>query len=353
MKELWEYKLDILYYGIRIGDACYKKLKKDSEGKITHENYITTNGLFIVLDDSVYVNARIDEKSPYIVDEEDNKTTLKYNNQYICYVVIKQSPEFYMNSYSISSGRKITDLVNIHGDRIRIQPIRGCANGCTFCDLNKMKYELMPLKELDEACNYVMNNTSFKHILISGGTPRNIQMDYDYLNDVYKYFGEKYGKEYSIDVMLVPRGLTTDQEDYVGFLKKLKEWNISGIYANIELYNDLERRKHIPQKEDIGKAKYMEFLKKAVKVFGKGNVKSCIIVGLEDIKDSLKAVDELSNIGCIPILSPFIPNDNNSSYPTPEFMKEILIKANDIVKNNNIELGPICDMCKHNTIHFK
>ncbi|MCI8460499.1 MAG: hypothetical protein HFE81_03805, partial [Bacilli bacterium] len=56
-KELFEYKLDLLYYGISIDRECYNSLKKGNKNQINNEDYITTRGLMIVLNSSVYVNA--------------------------------------------------------------------------------------------------------------------------------------------------------------------------------------------------------------------------------------------------------------------------------------------------------
>ena len=201
-----------------------------------------------------------------------------------------------------------------------------------------------------------MNNVGFRHVLISGGSPLNRNEEYKYLNDVYEFFGKKYGNKFPIDIMLVPRGLNIDSNNYEGyeiFLKKLKEWNISGLSINLELYNDDYRKKYIPQKDFVGKEKYFKFIELAVKIFGKGNVRSCIIIGLEDIQDSLKAVEELCKIDCMPVLSPYIPNDDETFLPKPEFMKEVLLKSKEIADKYNVELGPICDSCKHNTIHFR
>lgn len=356
MKNLWEYKLDLLFYGIKINQNSYEVLKKDKDGKVNNEDYITTKGLFIILNNNLYVNAEIKSNSPYSIDIEGHEFILKHNEEKICCANIIQPPDFALNATTLPNGKLITDLVNLHGDRIRIQPIQGCANRCRFCDLNRLKYYLNPIKDLDDAFIYAKENVGFRHILISGGSPLNNQTDFDYLNDVYRYFGEKYGKDFPIDVMLVPRGLNIDdnsEEAYEEFLRKLKEWNISGLSINLELYNDLYRKKYIPQKDIVGKENYFRFIKLAVKIFGQRNVRSCIIIGLEDMEDSLKAVEKLSSLGCMPVLSPYIPNDEETFLPKPEFMKEILIKSKEIVDKNNIELGPICDFCKHNTIHFK
>lgn len=357
MKELWEYKLDLLYYGIQLSKKVYDLLRKSDDGKVNYDDYITTKGLFIILGNKAYVSPDIDESSPYSLEINNKyKYFLAYKGEFICYIEIIQPPAYALSNLRIKNGKLITDLVNVHGDRIRIQPIMGCANRCSFCDLNKSKYYLMPLSDLDEAYSYARATANFKHALISGGTPLNKQEDYDYLNDVYRYFGEKYGKSLDIDVMLVPRGLNVnDNSDnaYEEFLYKLKEWNISGLAINLELYNNELRKKYVPQKDLVGKENYFKFIELAVKIFGIGNVRSCIIIGLESIEDSLKAVDKLCSLGCMPVLSPYIPNDNESHKPTPEFMREVLLSAKEIADKYNMELGPKCDSCKHNTIHFR
>ena len=354
-RELWEYKLDILYRGISISKKCFDTLKKGINNQINNDDYITTKGLMIVLDNKIYVNADINEESYFQIDYEDEQYILKYNNKLICNIRIIQPPEFALMRKKLSSGELLTNLINIHGDRVRIQPIEGCAFRCAFCSLNKFNYKKYSIDILDEAFQYALNNCSFEHVLISGGTPKLNQEDYTYLNNVYQFFGKKYGDKIPIDIMLAPRGLEINDnsiEQYEIFLNKLKEWNISGLSINLELFNDEMRKKYIPNKDNIGKLNYLKFIELAVKIFGKGNVRSCIIIGLEEISDSLKAVEELSKIGCMPVLSPYIPINNTINKPRPELTKEVLLQAKKITDNYSIELGPKCNSCKHNTINF-
>lgn len=355
IKELYEYKLDLLYYGVVIDNDCIKTLRKGINNQISHNDYITTKGLMIRLNSSVYVNANINEESPYIIEISHRQYILKYHNNFICNVTIFQPPDYALQNTKLSNNELISDYANLHGDRIRLQPIEGCANMCKFCDLNRKKYKQHSIKYLDEAFQYVLKNNGFRHVLISGGSPRNRDEDYNYLNNVYEFFGKKYGKIFPIDIMLVPRGLnvtSNNPKGYEEFLKKLKEWNISGLSVNLELYNDYFRKKYIPKKDYIRKENYINFIKLALEIFGKNNVRSCIIIGLESINDSLKAVEELCKIGCMPVLSPYIPNDTETSLPKPEVMKEVLLKSKEIADKYNIELGPLCASCKHNTIHF-
>lgn len=95
---------------------------------------------------------------------------------------------------------------------------------------------------------------------------------------------------------LSPRGYNINDisdESYEKYLKQLKKWNISGLSINLELYSDEKRKKYILQKDNKGKENYFRFIKLAVSISGKGNVRSCIIIGLEEIEDSLKAVERI------------------------------------------------------------
>lgn len=54
----------------------------------------------------------------------------------------------------------------------------------------------------------------------------------------------------------------------------------------------------------------------------------------------------------MPVLSPYIPNNPQTSLPKPEFMKKVLLKSKTIADKYNVELVPLCKSCKHNTISF-
>lgn len=352
---MYKYKLDIFFFGVSLSDECYESLKKDNNGNVNFNDYITTKGLYISLNNEIHVNANINNNSKYKIDYQDLKYKLFKNGKYVCDVYIIQPPDFALYNKTISNGKLVSRLVNLHGDRIRIQPIEGCSNKCSFCSLCKKGYELFTIDELDEAFNIALEERKFRHILISGGTPKYIDSDFAFILNVYKFFGEKYGDIYPIDVMLVPRGIKLDmntKDDYMEFLELLKSFKIKGIYANLELYNDEYRRKFISEKDAVGKKNYIEFLECAIKVFGKGNVKSCIIVGLEPLEDTLRGVELIAKLGCMPVLSPY-ESMNNERRISVELMAKVLLESSKIVEKYNTELGPKCDMCKHNTIHFK
>lgn len=70
------------------------------------------------------------------------------------------------------------------------------------------------MDNLDQAVQVALRdpNNQPRHILISGGTPREEEGSYEYLNEVYCFFPRKYA-EYEFDIMLSPRGRYTGQSN--------------------------------------------------------------------------------------------------------------------------------------------
>ena len=151
-KELYEYKLDLLYYGIKIDDECFKRLiKGNNNNNVCFDDYITTRGLMLCLDSKIYVSTDIKEESPYIISFINDDYFLRKGDLYICNIDILQPPEFALYEARLISGDFVTNYVNVHGDRLRLQPIEGCAFLCKFCNLNQKKYLLHRIDDLEEA----------------------------------------------------------------------------------------------------------------------------------------------------------------------------------------------------------
>jgi len=172
--------------------------------------------------------------------------------------------EYGLNKEKLNNGHLISEYVNTHADRVRIQPIGGCANNCKFCSINKDKYIKKNIDLLDKCFNIALKDKNVKHALIAGGSPKEIEEDYQYLTDVYTHFGTKYNS-FKIDIMMTPRGFKSanDIDDYENYIKYLKAIGINGLSINIELYNEEYREKYIPAKNNISLDNYMDFIKKA------------------------------------------------------------------------------------------
>ena len=341
-------KIDLLVNGVQLAPNTKDFLINNYGKKFYNDDYVTTSGVMIEIDENTYVTSHISDNSNYIINLSDNKFLLFFNNVFISEIKIWEPCDYMVNVKENKYG-PITKYVNSHFDRSRINPISGCNNHCAFCSMNEIPYRKNTIEQLDLALEESLKDERITHVLISGGSPK--EQDLEYLTEVYEYFAQKY-KNYKIDVMMTPRGFTsyTDTSQYEEYLKHLKKIGVAGLSINIELFNDEICEKYCREKFKIGKQNYLLFLKLASKIFGTTNVRSGLIVGLEPMQDTLDAVEEICKCGCMPMLSPYIPYKGIGDFPTAEFLIETLEKTNEILSKYNISLAPLCKMCKHNTI---
>lgn len=361
MMEYTELKIRLMQQGAVFTREARANMNHTRFGHIVYEDYATTGGVVVKMDNRIYANVPVKyENTPFLVDFKDQKFRLEMNGRMLNTLVeIMPAPGFALNNALLPDGTPVRELVMVHADRMRISPIHGCYFHCLFCTYNHQRYLEIPCGTLEQAVQTALsdNSVSPRHILISGGTPKQEEGTYQYLNEVYRYFPKKYS-DYDFDVMLSPRGLharDAGKEGYTDFLKYLYEdCGIKTLSVNLELYQDELRRRYIQDKYKIGKDNYYLFIQKAVDIFGQGNVRSSLIAGLEIIEDTLQGVQALCSLGCIPVLSAFVPGDGTDlqQHPKPdsEFLLQLVLAADDIARQHGMELGPVCRPCTHNSI---
>ena len=343
-------KIKIMAEGINISDRAIKKITNNGKNPLSIFEYPTTGGLILKIKGTdIYINASFDREifpNPSIeLDYKDNKYFLIENRSKI-FVDLISLPENILEKNK--NGILLSDLAMVHLDRLRISPIDGCSFACKFCDMNKWEYKKQNINDLIEAGKRAIDNSSFpvRHILISGGTPK--KEDWPYFDEAIRKISENFNLP--IDVMMMP----VKNLDY---LKKLKVYGIKELSINLEIFDDKLAKNLIPQKWAIGRKFYFEFFREAVKVFGRGNVRSILIVGLEPIESTLKGVEEMIKIGVSPVLSPFIPSLNTelgiTRSSSVDELLEVWEKSCEIIKKyGDIGLGPRCKPCQHNTLTF-
>ena len=359
--EYTELKIRLMQQGAIFTDRAREGMHRGRFGHIHFADYATTGGVVIVLNETVFSNVPVlYDGTPFYIDMDGTLFILKEEDRILPVSVrVIPAPAFALNNTRLEDGTPVRELVMTHADRMRISPIRGCNYHCQFCTCNNPKYMEISIEMLDQAVQVALEdpNNRPRHILISGGTPAEKPESYEYLNQVYRFFPHKY-KEYEFDVMISPRGMYRGWEDvsgYSDFLKYLhEECGITTMSVNLELYNERMRKEYIPEKYDIGRDRYLDFIRKAVAVFGEGKIRSSLVVGLEEKKDTLEGVRALAACGCIPVLSAFVPAQDTfmARYPKPEigFLFEVVHEAAEIARGYNTVLGPLCRPCTHNSL---
>lgn len=346
--EIYKLKIELLTNGVLVSDEVKQFLEKEYGHKYYNDDYVTTTGLMLELDNEIYVTSNMNEKSNYKLQLQDDHLVLAIEDR-IYNVKVWKPTHLMANKIGDQVGVS-TEFVNVHFDRARLNPILGCNNHCAFCSMNEDKYKKNSIEELDAALIEALNDPTITHILISGGSPKS--EDLEYLTKVYEYFCKKYSMDYNIDVMMTPRGFTScdDDKQYEEYLRHLKKIGVKGLAINIELFNDQICAKYCKEKFKIGKEKYLKFLKLSGEIFGTENVRSGLIVGLEGIEDTLEAVEEICKCGVMPMLSPYIKYKDIGVTPSSELLIEVLERTQAILDKYNLPLAPLCKKCKHNTL---
>jgi hypothetical protein len=216
--------------------------------------------------------------------------------------------------------------------------------------MHRLEYKKFPLERILEAIDVALEDKNIKpkHLLISGGSP--IVADREYLDMVYKettiYLKKK---NIPADIMLAPR-------KEKGFLGELKNYGVNALAINLEIYNEKIAKELNPQKAAISRDFYFDFIERAVEVFGRGKVRSLLIVGLEPLGETLRGVEALARIGCDPVLSPFIPGEktllSNITPPSIEDLENVYSASKAIADKYGVKIGPRCIPCQHNTLAF-
>lgn len=339
-------KAKLLEKGIKVTPSAKKVLDKQSDIWLM-DDYITCSGITLQYEDE-YATIGVEEDSTYELIAKRGKLYITDGTDDKVETIVITPPD-YMRDEMIIDGKKITVYVNTYTDRTRLQLMSGCSNNCKFCNAVEFKYELNSIKGMEEALEVALEQSDTRHLLISSGSVW--EQDLETITDMYDHFTKKY-KHLDIDIMMTPRGFTsyTDNTQYEGYIKHLKEIGVHGLSINMELNHPDYLKKFCPEKYAIGQENYLKFLETAVKIFGQDKVRSLLIVGIEPLEETLKGVEKLAKIGVNPVLSPLFPYGEANFPPKADLFIEAKEKSEEICKKYNVKMGPLCKPCSHNVL---
>lgn len=138
-------------------------------------------------------------------------------------------------------------------------------------------------------------------------------------------------------------------------LKELYDSGVNEIGINIEIWDRKIAKRIMPGKAETALDDYLEVLKYCRNLWSeRGAVRSILLVGLEPIQNTLEAVRRLSELGVMPILSPFrpVPGTELENYPSVDQVQQLTVwnQAKKICEEFDVPLGPTCIGCQNNTI---
>lgn len=278
--------------------------------------------------------------TPYSLVVEDDKPVLYDEKTRIGEITfIKGNP---VSNQLLPTGEKVRDITNIttqgslHVMYSNECSLKDLGEDCLFCAFNERakdgtvsKVLLKSPRQVADAYHIARQAGVANHFRITGGfVPERRELEY-YL-DVADAIKEKYSSFYGCAVVGAPADLNV--------IPKYKEAGFSNISTNIEVWDKNIFAALCPGKEkrNGGWQHWIDALEYSVDVFGRGNVHSAIVGGLEPLESTLEGIEYLASKGVVCHFSAFRPEKGTAleGYRSPEAVWhwELLDKATDIFR---------------------
>ena len=152
-------KLKLMQGGINIEEGLMQNLK----GAL-YNDYITCSGVMLKIGGNHYDNKSINLDSEYLMQREYVTANINPKSKFILttddsgnFIIEDNKGCVLFDDIGISRpmlNQKEISPVAVHGDRIRVSLITGCAGDCKFCGLNKLKYCVNEFNVLKEEIDY-------------------------------------------------------------------------------------------------------------------------------------------------------------------------------------------------------
>jgi radical SAM protein (TIGR04043 family) len=125
------------------------------------------------------------------------------------------------------------------------------------------------------------------------------------------------------------------------WIKDLYEAGLNTISFNLEVYDEQCRKEICPGKSAIPRERYFEAMEYAVKLFGRNQVSSWLIIGLEPVESTIAGSDPIAAIGAIPFVSVFRPLTGteleNKLPPAVDDVVRVFKKIGEILKKYQLD----------------
>lgn len=244
-----------------------------------------------------------------VLEEEDGRLLLKRDDKNIGYLEEVPKPKFY--ALRTKDGIPYRKIALLHGaDCLASTVVQECIRynepkqRCRFCGIGvSLKsgdtIHTKTPEQLAEVAAAAKSLDSVTHVTLTSGTTDLRNKGAEYLGECAQAVKSETGLP--IHVQFEP---PEDRDIY----RRLKEKGVDNVGIHIESFDPAVRKKVTPGKASIDEETYFRAFEDAVKVFGKNQVSTYVILGLgENEEITLDQCRRAIDIGVYPFLVPIRP----------------------------------------------
>ena len=288
-------KLQLLYHGIRSGG--------DLPSPLTNPFGLVHLVLPEKLSVSVHLNTN-GKESPFTLISDGKLFYLDISGKER--VPVQWTPPLMSYQKKISSGLHVSDILTVHGDTIAVHPSRPCRFGqsglsCRYCGSSKELSQHPPFtpRDLVEAIQIVMQEKRCDIVTLSSGYVDTEDGGVEWLEKWVTVIRKHLNVLIALD--LVPP--ETDE-----WIDKTYAMGVDALYYDSDFFNPNDEPASDFEKH---KARQLDALKYAGRIFPAGAVLSHLVIGFEPLEETIASIDLLIDRGVVPVLAYFPPYDGS------------------------------------------
>lgn len=264
-------------YGDRV--APMSLLLRDGTSIVTHFSFSTAE-------------KTLNSREPYIVDVVDEKTVLVDEEQVIDEVIYWEKPKFYDKKTSF--GTPMHEVVNARPQRFSLDVNKYChfwdkpGGGCKYCGIgaNGAKYkgcanEQVNSEEIKEVMQEIVKEKGrFTGVVLTGGSILSGEELCD--DELQAYINAMQAVGTAFKTKKFPSQINSTALNERQLTRLYEETGLTSYTTDLEVFNEEIFKWVCPGKaEHISYTEWKNRLYKAVEIFGKGQVNTGIVSGVE------------------------------------------------------------------------
>jgi radical SAM protein (TIGR04043 family) len=300
---------------------------------------------FLLEDNTTLVNVALwdnKEQTDLVLGKKDGdyfNIKKKETNKSFAKAKLIKNPNYYDPQFKTSDGIEMKKIALVHGIDCLATTVYQeckhwtCGEACKFCGIQlSLEYETTTLEKTAEQISEVITQAKKEgrcsHMTLTTGT----------------YDTEDKGALKYIEVLRglkknhpdIPLHIQIEPMEDLTYITRLKEAGADTIGIHLETLDEDLRKKITPGKAKIPRELFEKNWKDSVKIFGKNQVDTFILVGFEDPpRISLQKLEKVITLGVIPFITPVraIPGKKYQfSGVDPDYFYDLYLKTAKLMK---------------------